>query len=567
MAETSSFFIFKVIFPALAGVVIIGTLSGIVTGDGGVEDQSEGFFNAIESFDGEITLGTQENRADNAEVFREAVMFNAFAAQHCGFIERIGQLNSVEGTDNTQKTKESIFYPHSGYDHDFDYLREKEDFSMGCSDVGSVSSAAEEKIQSNIPVVKKLGNEFREEWGKDQEGKFGRMNFEVKKTFHTQDNKIALFNFQVDDKAFPENADLWKAQRWMSFVPADLGIEGAYSACGRLKGPRPVNQLLYGEESLTRYSDLPSKEGFYAYRVRMKNVPMVKENAPKTDKFSLCNTQDNYEGPNVHFNRFFLGKNTNQDEGHVKFVMCENATGYIQSNAGNKIEDDSEATNDDDSAWPEDVVYPKVEIRQDADSCIEDRVNIDGMKSSGNRVMEINGNLRTCDLEGAVYSKIDARYAKCGLELRRATITGNGGSFKYYTPAWFLPDGLENWDKVKLSFKVSETESGYELKDVTADYGPNALDEFDSETKPRLIVTGKEEDEVVCKGRTVRDNGHFEFGDIQVDGKGEVYPVITLQHIDLVNGECDQSTGDFQRIALTFDGLEDGDTELDAMAK
>ncbi|MBY6293968.1 hypothetical protein GLU60_01110 [Nanohaloarchaea archaeon H01] len=432
MSFTINSMVFKVLLPIMIGVAIMGTLNSIKVTS--LDSQVDSVNDVISSIDRTITLGnggeqqnwlTSESNEENAtkarKEFREAVIFNMFAAQHCGFIRRVENVeqeniyswNDVSEFEET--TTSALLYPYPG-SPPFELLKEN-DFSPVCA------GASEFQL---MPEINFLDNPLIEN-GNDMEGHFGRINFEVQKNFTLSNPRIAAFEFNEfqDDRQYP---DIWRNDRASLMLPDNL--KTAEDACNTkqqisfydsVSNPRDVSR--YG--SVNVYSK--ENRGLYAFRLRIdESIPKIKESYDGPQELSLCDSDYSLKS-------FIKGTG---DSEPLKYVMCSSLEGYFQSNA-ESITNTGAATSDElRSEW----IFPQLVAESGAENCIEEA------KVSGNDLGLTFGGERCTfeDVIKATEQESEGTTLECGLKPDKISQTDSSGGFKYYNTVWYVDGEAEN---------------------------------------------------------------------------------------------------------------------------
>jgi hypothetical protein len=242
-------------------------------------------------------------------------------------------------------------------------------------------------------IVPGATRNFAREVGFDMEGKYGRVNFEVNRTFHMGEMEeypepIIGFNFKADDGEgnkpnWKSNTPgFWRGKRFMYAVPPGLVPKGSHGfGCCSLEPDSPGDWEgpFDGISNFEGYGDGRKKiRTFYAWRVRMIREERLNDedfysyNIPLAADGELDLHKNNFNHPKVNMIRYLL-RNT-------EWIMCRGAEGYVQSNAYKMFNDgEVQKTN----SKKEDNVYPMVKITEGATDCLE--------PDSGTTLDEVSG--------------------------------------------------------------------------------------------------------------------------------------------------------------------------------
>ncbi|PSH00084.1 MAG: hypothetical protein BRC28_01600 [Nanohaloarchaea archaeon SW_4_43_9] len=200
----------------------------------------------------------------------------------------------------------------------------------------------------------------------------------------------------------------------------------------------------------------------YAFRVRMQNVPIVKEGytGPKKDfENGLCT-----EGKSSEIKDFLMDYSEDPygNSKAARYVLCENATGYIQSNAG-KIDNTGESNVDKfdfSGGYGTEIVFPKLLIRQNPDDCLN--------KGSESDFVDYRLNGDRCSTEevlkgeegsAPVTKNWNGLEVECGVKKETIIQNHNNGRFSFYNTGWFKTGGNLDGD-IKGAEPLYEVENG-----------------------------------------------------------------------------------------------------------
>ncbi|MFT4892292.1 MAG: hypothetical protein ACI8Z7_000059 [Candidatus Nanohaloarchaea archaeon] len=475
MSFTINSVVFKVFLPILVGLAIFATLDSIKVDS--LDPQVDSLGDALNSFNREIVLAntdeeqqslTGEQSAKARGKLREAVILNVMISQNCGLTLKPEEANVVNVQEefqqstweelknlaegSAQSSSTSIFYP---YEEDNEYYRSTDEESDGPyaalreDDVG-ISCAGADQLSSNIPGASAL----TENEGNDMEGRYGRVGFEVANNFTVKDTRVAAFRFP------------------------NLGGEGSEGV---------YTELLMGGKVLTFAPDGCQDSSFYDSKVRMQNIPVIIEGSSSQEP---CN------GPKLEYNAL-----------DINYMMCEGATGYIQTNVGGQtgehtLEGDnqhaaryfnfvgeaggviesgveftqgfeipdffSESAGDLSGFVERQFVQvdlnPKVLVRQKGDDCLEGLTLDDESKVIGPAIDHNNdGDRERCEFDdfesyGENSREWNDLNVTCGLVKESAQQEG----FEYYRPVWYVEDR-------QFCFDEAEVKDGYRITSGSLD--------------------------------------------------------------------------------------------------
>ncbi len=135
----------------------------------------------------------------------------------------------------------------------------------------------------------------------------------------------------------------------------DEDVSGKYSLVDRGSGGGSLARSHF-EDTASGTQQERKKMMFYAFRPRMENVPIIAgENITQDDLTAGCSGSCTDMDRLKNFMRY------------TSYLFCESASGNIQSNAAHIFSSDEASSQD---GTLEDQVYPKVEIENNARSCI-----------------------------------------------------------------------------------------------------------------------------------------------------------------------------------------------------
>lgn len=367
MSFTVNSMVFKVFLPILVGLAIMGTLDSIKVNS--LDNQTSSLSDTLNSFDRKIVLAeTQEESGDQdvttraRDKYRQAVIFNVLAAQHCGLIGKAEEAepvndygefgddfldNLVNDFQGGNVGSEIPLGPETEYESKIYYPGDKPPYEVLRESNMPLNCAGADQISSNVPGI----SQMTQNEGNDMEGRYGRIDFEVENTFTIRNPDVAAFSFP--------------------------GIEN--------DGDYP--SLLLGMKAITAVPD-GCEDNFYDSKVRMQNVPIIITGG-SVQEYNLCNYDD-------------LSELHNSNSNSLTYTMCENATGYIQTNVGN-VRNSGEATTEadigsfiagaietgeslgiigDTSNFKQHLMdvetYPKLLIRENPTGCIDGGSSDDG---------------------------------------------------------------------------------------------------------------------------------------------------------------------------------------------
>jgi len=264
--------------------------------------------------------------------------------------------------------------------------------------------------QNMLPPSRDLAKEV----GFDMEGRPGRINFESNRTFHLgteYPEPIIGMNFKGGDWKVGSTG-FWRGQRFMYAVPPGLhpetnygwkccsieppgdNVDGSnwgnpFGTFNRRQGMRYADsnvaggsgrevRLFDGFECCGQYSDGRKKHRtFYAWRVRMINQEKIEENYEKGEEAKPYNIPLAATHP---LSPEKLNDRNPPQDGNARneqiryllrntyWVICNNAEGYVQSNAY-KMYNDGESQKD--NPKKEDNVFPMIRVTEHAKNCLE----------------------------------------------------------------------------------------------------------------------------------------------------------------------------------------------------
>jgi len=224
-------------------------------------------------------------------------------------------------------------------------------------------------------IVPGADEDMGAEPGFDMEGVFGKMNFNVEKTFlmgtdNSEDPFLAIaLKFNDEDGGAGNTPGFWRGKRFSYLVPAGLNPNTFdKDKYHRIYDPGSNSKLIKrdfwndGDKSVGApgTSQERRKMMFYAFRPRMENVPIISGERLTEDTLTEGCTNDGCSWDVKRLANFIE---------HTSYLFCEGASGQIQSNAGHIYSSDEAFSQE---AAIEDQVYPKVEIRDKATDCIPD---------------------------------------------------------------------------------------------------------------------------------------------------------------------------------------------------
>ena len=421
----------KVVLPVMFGAMILLGLQTIKVEslDPNVNDARD----AIGSMGPtDVTIGKDVEPDVAEKQFRETMVFNILGAQNCDLIGLIEDETLMQGADSFQSMGDGAKYHFDNFDN----IKElgTEFFCAGASNTIDVIDA---------PEV--IDQEWASQQGHDMEGVLGRIKFNISQSFVIEDPRLLGINLPPEKDSLGQisQPDFWNGDRMSVMMPPGI------TSCGGR-----YSRMIYPGEDDIAGRDQGSNDGarmseaeMYAYRLRMVNIPIVKEEFREYNEALGCQTSSS--NSQTTLNRFLFGsdparpKDPSDSDGEAaaKYVLCKGADGYVQSNAGS-IDNTGEA--DADNPRPEDVVYPKLELTDDAESCMkisESKVDLsqtsldDTECSTQNSVKEIE--IGSDFYIGKVNDEEHFFDIRCGFQEAEVETKDDsimGGSIEYYVP-------------------------------------------------------------------------------------------------------------------------------------
>lgn len=449
MSFTVNSMVFKVFLPILVGLAIFGTLNSIKVNS--LDPNVDSLNDAIGELTRDVTFGdiynseAEENpdREKSRQEVREAILINTVMAQRCDFVPLLK--NAEWKTLKSEDPRSDAVY----FNYDTDNVGEPFEVSNQEGEVPLTCVGADSPAEVVKPPLDVLSSGPQSEQTDDMEGRFGRINFDVENTLVFEDPRIgSLGLYSEAPEDFGNFPDFWRNARTSFMLPAGLqsnecsGRHSVKKQAVFYPGYEPISGLyeLYSgnNEDINIYNG--GKRMIYAFRARMVNVPVVKESysGPYRD-LTLCG-----QGANSDLKKFLRGDPESQDSNPAKYILCENATGYIQSNAGSL--DNSGESDVDSFDWVNgfgtEIVFPKLLVRNGADDCTDrpaymaDNGQIIGPEIGlGNGRKGCSFSESTANEEGRSIENWNGLQLECGLT-EKVLKQQDGGNIDYYSTVW-----------------------------------------------------------------------------------------------------------------------------------
>lgn len=459
MSFTLNSLVFKLFLPIIVGVAIIGTLDTIKTEslDPNV-DSAQGAINAMDrtailaDSDSENSDRFDEDRARNE--FKQLVLYNMYTAQHCGIFSQIEELEAQTGEpeDISQADGNMIIFPHSKTP--FKVLKEESEdgeVSLTCVGAGPVAQVDVSDMRGAIK------SEETKQQTYDMEGRFGRINFETENTFVIEEPFIGATNFGFQENWGEGNyPDVWNARRNIMILPDGLTVQESCDDLGWDEWAKNQVSFYGGTGGFWNKDDINTYgkgvRGIYAFRLMMpSSAPKIKEGAmiENGGTVSFCGSSGNSP-----MHKFIKGSDT---QSSLKYVICEGAQGFFQSNAkemrdgGESAELVSGSVNVD---YDHQIIFPYMILTQKAQDCITNNDEI--RKVSMNQVIsprldfDGEGDRERCNFKDDVKDGSESREwegltVKCGL-LSGQTVrqpSNDVGGIEYHNTVWYAENSQE----------------------------------------------------------------------------------------------------------------------------
>ncbi len=424
---------------ALAAITAVTIAGTTITWYDGPINERQGFIESqISGLAGEATIGQTGDSQEAEEEFRALVAFNMLAASQCELIELVHlEQDELDDEDISQDfidtvperhgedinsladTDESSFYV---WFDSFEHL-ERTDFHAECyaldidfdpSEVVADTVESMPIIGTPVSVARSIDDSIDNYWGDDapfenqdlsMEGNVGSVDFDTETSFVIQDPRLLGMRIGGATSGSPR---LQRGHRAALFMPGnidadqflrsmqdDLNTVGGSTSVSSLESEDDWGSSLisgdFDDYSIWSGTEAPGnvhfrwdagaydvkehsndglaredgrvygpEEFFWMERIRMKNIPTI----------SQVTLQDRHPSqsfhPSVLLDEFIANS---------VYVVCEGATGVIQTNAGEDMRYGGDTESDDDPVW-RDVVYPKVETDMIFDDCMDFESNI-----------------------------------------------------------------------------------------------------------------------------------------------------------------------------------------------
>jgi hypothetical protein len=195
--------------------------------------------------------------------------------------------------------------------------------------------------------------------GFDMEGRYGKINFKVNKSFTINENgyrdPILGFNTYIDE-GWESIPGFWQGRRFIYALPPGMEPE-SYTDQDWHEIAEIDSKLI--SEDFGMGDDRAQYRTLYAWRIRMKDVPIISDNYLTKSSFREHCSGDSCDKPGKLL-QSFIDK--------TSYLFCEGSEGYIQSNA-KTLHNSGEATGE--NSAQEDQVYPFVQITAGGTSCLD----------------------------------------------------------------------------------------------------------------------------------------------------------------------------------------------------
>jgi len=454
MSSTVNSTVFKIFLPVLIGLAIFATLDSIKVNS--LDPSVNGLQSALSSMDRSVTFGdvytidkeeeekqllNEKSKEKSKQEVREAILFNIFVAQNCNLLKPVNEADWSDIPDSSQNPEQDEVYIEGGADESFEISKEEE-LSLTCIGAESIKNLV--KPSADTLASPDTGDSKTN----DMEGKFGRINFDTENTINFDSPKVASASLYKDSWGQVGNnfPGFWRNDRVVTMIPENLVREN----CDEFGYDKPLKtqaRIYHSiEEKKSAFNpagnngDINAYQGnwgknalIYAFRLRT-NMPIVKEGYTRyRSEHSFCGQRS--------FSRmkdFLFGSNRFLDGSPPKRILCEDASGYIQSNAG-RVNNDGETSVDTIDIvrdYGTEVVFPKMLITSNKDDCL-DEFTYDKSEVAAIKI-DKGGERRKCSFEEAKqgYSMTwkGAKF-KCGLYEEQIRQRGKG-IISFYNTAW-----------------------------------------------------------------------------------------------------------------------------------
>ncbi|MFQ3274982.1 MAG: hypothetical protein ACI9LV_000059 [Candidatus Nanohaloarchaea archaeon] len=469
MSLTMQSTVFKIFLPILVGLAIFGTLDSIKVNS--LDPNVNSFQDALGSIDRSVTFGdiyegdSEENPDEDKakQEVRETILVNMIMAQRCDFLPLVDDADWRQlGSGNPDKDVVYFNYDTGNVGEAFEVSKGKGEAPLTCVGTDSPTEIVKPALDGARPGPNSKQTN-------DMEGRFGKIGFNMENTLVFEEPQIGSLSLYKDAPTdFGNFPDFWRNSRTSLMLPDGLSSNDCSRSHAAKKQAvfypehEPISALyeIYSgnNEDINKYNG--GQRMIYAFRVRMQNIPIIKEGYDGyTNGLTLCG-----RGTNSDLKEFLLGADGPELK-PAKYVLCENATGYIQSNAG--AIDNSGETDVDNFDWASgfgtEIVFPRMVAERGATDCIDQSPDL---TVEGNQVgpeLDFGNGGESCsfqevmnyhkeDLSGRNWNGIDV---KCGLVEDQISQKGGGG-FNYYNTVWY-------GDKDQ---SCEESDSMYDITDI-----------------------------------------------------------------------------------------------------
>lgn len=380
-------------------VISIATVASTINSiqDHTLDDSSEGLMDSLEQYNPEVTI-------ENEEQFRGLTTWNLLASQQCIYAnmiynEEVGDIPGdvgikeenlvMEPTESYEKVRSdsgyyTFFSETEGGDNPLQTVIEETAFQGQCMGAEPIAATRGPGAVVDEYTPELFNSGLKGMAGYSVEGRYGEVAYNMNETvivdnpelFAMRLNEWWWGNDMIGGVASP---DFVRGQRAAVFVPPNdpEQIEydeeyGGYSGgaikehvdfeyLGEWAPGNPSDSKGISDYTWSGSTPVP---GYWAFRVRMLNIPIIIDGA-KSDIVQPGVTND--------FDDNYEEKKAQQFEEFVQsaeYVLCAGSEGNIRSNAGEDPMYGGVVRKD--NPVPRDVVYPKVEAFSGANSCIDD---------------------------------------------------------------------------------------------------------------------------------------------------------------------------------------------------
>jgi len=519
------------------GAAILGTVSSIKSD---FIDPNADIANAALQSTGTQTITIE---GDNSEATRNQmkglIVFNMLAASDCRLLSSVSSATNDDshpsiGSLEELRSNSNAIYTKSWFEAGFEPLFADTSFQGVCAGASSVIFRARDAVgDAAIPIqnghlIPGTGNsDAAREPGNDMEGKFGRVNFKINKTFSMGDPVGQYRGRIIGIKALPQVPEeeggsghdlpgFWLGKRAAVLLPEGItGFTDALS-CTEKKDmmvvlPEESNKAWACEDGVLSYGS--GEENMYAFRIKTVNVPIIHRNPlelmPNTGRGGIFRpSEDSYGRYGL---RDFLDS--------AEYVFCKDSVGHIQSNAGS-IDNEGEAAAE--TPTDEDVVFPKIKLAENgcsirgvADAKLTGNIISQelsrGMRSSAEQcsisVEAANSGKEAKEIGqiemGLVNGDMESVQGYCGLRSQKMEFSefdnsDYTGEINYLTPAYYASCTSESKDYEITPFYYSKSSRNAGSVVFTGDESYN-------EDRPLLLSGASETEGEVRYGSCVNN--------------------------------------------------------------